>query len=58
MKNLQSDYRPEGRKFDESRLAFRDRQYDFLAEYFRAHLDMATLLDMVGLEPEKVTCES
>ena len=52
LKNLQPDYRPERQESDESRSAFRDRQYDLLAEHFRAHLDMASLLDIVSFESE------
>ena len=34
----------------ESVAAFRDRQYDLLAEHFREHLDMATLYDIVEIK--------
>jgi adenosylcobyric acid synthase len=50
LKTLQPDYEADPLQATESRLAYRDRQYDLLAQHFRAHLDMTRLLKIVDLE--------
>ncbi len=55
LSTLDPDFRAESGSSMAAEAEYRDHQYDLLAEHFRAHLDMAKLTDIVGLETGKGT---
>jgi adenosylcobyric acid synthase len=53
LKTISANYKPDDKICDTGHItAFKDRQYDMLAEHFRSHLDMDTLFSIVGFDKE------
>jgi adenosylcobyric acid synthase len=56
LKTISATYKPSENDNDTSHTsAFKDRQYDMLAEHFRSHLDMDTLFSIVGFDKDTGT---